>query len=184
MTVKKKLSDSNHIILLNNEEQSHDWENFDFSREKDFLCKYGKKLALDDPTIPEADRLHMSTPDSFDPYVNMELSLPREQDSAMEFACVLKRKKDSDGNPIGVANDNPILDSRMYVVELSDGRTEELMANIIAENLFSQVNHKGNRYVLLDDIIDHQNTEGYISGDNGFITLDSGMKQCCQTTQG
>jgi hypothetical protein len=79
---------------------------------------------------------------------------------------------------------NPILDSRMYVVEWSDGRTEELMANIIAENLFSQMDDEGNRYVLLDDIIDHRNTEGYISGDNGFITLDNGMKQRCQTTQG
>jgi hypothetical protein len=97
---------------------------FDFSQDKDFLCEYSKKLALDDPTIPEADRLHMSTPDSFDPYVNMELSLPRGQDSTMEIARVFKRKKDSDGNPIGVANDNPILDSRMYVVEWSDGRTE------------------------------------------------------------
>ena len=42
-----------------------------------------------------------------------------------------------DGNPIGIANDNPILDSRIYVVEWSDGRTEDLMANIIAENLFA-----------------------------------------------
>jgi hypothetical protein len=126
----------------------------------------------------------MSPPDSFDPYVNMEVSLPRGQDSTMEFARVLKRKKNSDGNPVGIANDNLILDSRMYVVEWSDGRTEELMANIIAENLFSQVDDEGNRYVLLDDIIDNQNTEGYISGDNGFITLDNGMKQRCQTTKG
>jgi hypothetical protein len=117
----------------------------------------------------------MSTPDSFDPYVNMELSLPRGQDSTMEFALVLKRKKDSDGNHIGIANDNPILDSRMYVVEWSDGRTEDL---------FSEVDDEGNMYVLLDDIIDHRNTEGYISGDNGFITLDNGMKQRRQTTQG
>ena len=63
ITVKEKLRDSNHIILLNNDEQPHDWENFDFSQDKDFLCEYGKKLALDDPTIPEADSLHMSIPD-------------------------------------------------------------------------------------------------------------------------
>jgi hypothetical protein len=77
MTVKEKLRDFNHIILLNNDEQPHDWENFDFSQDKDFLCEYGKKLALDDPTIPEADRQHMSTPDSFNPYVNMKQSLPK-----------------------------------------------------------------------------------------------------------
>jgi hypothetical protein len=129
-------------------------ENFDFSKDKDFLWEYGKPLALDDPTIPEGDRLPVSTADS------------------LEFACILNLKLYSDGNPIGKANDNPILDSRMYDVEWSDGITEELMANIIAENLFSQVDDEGNRYVLLDDIIYHRNTEGYISGDNGFITLD------------
>jgi hypothetical protein len=184
MTVKEKLRDSNHIILLNSDEQPHDWENFAFSKDKDFLCEYGKKLALEDPTIPETDRLHMSTPDSYDPYVNMELSLPRGQDSTMEFARVLKRKTDSDGNLIGIANANPILDSRMYVVEWSDGRTEELMANMIAENIFSQVDDEGKRYVLLDDTIDHRNTEGYTSGDDGFITRDNGMKQRRQANKG
>ena len=58
------------------------------------------------------------------------------------------------------------------------------MANIIAENLFAQVDNEGYRYILLDDIIDHRCTEGNISGDNGFITLENGMKQRCHTTQG
>jgi len=139
---------------------------------------------LDDPTIPEADKIPQPTPDSFDSYVNMELSLPRGQDNTMEFAHVLKRKKDNDGNPIGIANDNFILDSRVYIVEWSDGRTEELMANIIAENLFAQVDDEGHRFVLLDDIIDHRSTEDYISGDDGFIHLENGMKRRRHTTQG
>jgi hypothetical protein len=102
----------------------------------------------------------------------------------MEFARVLKRKKDNDGNPIGIANDNPIFDSRVYIVEWSDRRTEELMANIIVENLFAQVNDEGHQYVLLDDIIDHRSTGDYISGDNGFIHLENGMKRRHHTTKG
>ena len=47
--------------------------------------------------------------------------------------------KDNQGRPIGVASDNPILDTRMYEVEYQEGHTEELAANIIAENLFAQV---------------------------------------------
>ena len=81
--------------------------------------------------------------------------MPRGQDSTIEFAHILKCKKNTGGNAIGIANDNPIIDSRMYVVEWSDGSTEELMAIIIAEILFSQVDDKGNWFVLLDDIIDH-----------------------------
>jgi hypothetical protein len=38
------------------------------------------------------------------------------------------------------------------------------MANIIGEKVFPQVDDGGNRYVLLDDIID------------SFITLDNGIK--------
>jgi hypothetical protein len=52
VTVKERLRDSNHAILLTDDEQPHDWENFDFSNDEDFICEYGKKLALDDPTIP------------------------------------------------------------------------------------------------------------------------------------
>jgi hypothetical protein len=37
--------------------------------------------------------------------------------------------------------------------------------------------------VLLDDVLGHNNTEGYISRLNGVITLEIGMKQRCHTTQ-
>jgi hypothetical protein len=129
---------------------------------------------MDDPTIPEADKQPISIPDSFDPYVNVELSLPMEQNSTMEFSCVLQRKKDNDGNSIGITNDNLNLESRMYVVEWSDERTEDFYWQISLQKLiFSSENDEGNRYALLDD---HQNTEGNISGNNCFITLNNGMK--------
>ena len=37
------------------------------------------------------------------------------------------------------ANDNPILDSRVYEAEFLDGNKASLAANAIAENLFAQV---------------------------------------------
>jgi hypothetical protein len=58
------------------------------------------------------------------------------------------------------------------------------MANIIAENLFAQVDDEGHRCVLLDNIIDHRSTGDYISGDDGFIHLENGMKRRRHTTQG
>jgi hypothetical protein len=74
----------------------------------------------------------------------------------VEFARVVKRLRDKDGLPIGTANDNPILDTRLYEVEFPDGHTTSLAANVIAENLFSQVDPEGNRLALLDDIIDYR----------------------------
>jgi len=51
-----------------------------------------------------------------------------------KFAKVTKRLKDKNGIPIGTANDNPLLDSRMYEVLCNDGSKQALAANIIAEN--------------------------------------------------
>ncbi len=46
------------------------------------------------------------------------------------------RKWDIDGNPTGVANANPILDTRDYVVTFDDGDVTELTANLIAGRIY------------------------------------------------
>jgi len=43
----------------------------------------------------------------------MELAMPRESDGP-EYARVTKRLKDANGLPIGTANDNPLMDTRIY----------------------------------------------------------------------
>ena len=60
--------------------------------------------------------------------------------------------KDTNGRPIGVANENPILDSRMYEMEYNDGHTSSLEAILVAENLFAQFDQAGNRFTILDSI--------------------------------
>ncbi len=69
--------------------------------------------------------------------------------------CVTACKRDQDGNPVGCANDNPILDTRSYIVNFDDGDQTELTANMIAESLFLQCDPKGKQYVLLEEIVDH-----------------------------
>ena len=63
--------------------------------------------------IPEADDIF--DPKAFDNYVNVKLTLDRHVDGP-ECARVNKRLKDKDGRPIGIASDNPILNTRMYEV--------------------------------------------------------------------
>ena len=50
----------------------------------------------------------------------MKLSLDR-WNTGPTFNQVTKRLKYAGGRPIGTANDNPILDTRMYEVEYLDG---------------------------------------------------------------
>jgi hypothetical protein len=87
-------------------------------------------------------------------YLSAELMLPKG--GVLVKGCVTARKRDRDGNPVGHANDNPILDTRSYIVDFDDGDQTELTANMIAESLYSQCDPDGNQYVLLEEIVDHQ----------------------------
>ena len=82
----------------------------------------------------------------------MELKLYQGGDRP-EFARVKKRFKDAIVRPIVVANENTILEYRIYEVEYNDGHTASLAPNLIAENLFTQVDQSGNKFTILDSII-------------------------------
>ena len=57
--------------------------------------------------------------------------------------------KDADGNPIGKYDPNPILDTHAYGVQFPDGSLKSFNMNVIAENLYSQVDAEGNEYLSL-----------------------------------
>ena len=71
--------------------------------------------------------------------MNTEIALPRGEEGKLEHAIVKKRAVDRGGIPIGVANTNPMLDSRVYEFEYADESLDTFTANIIAENVLSQV---------------------------------------------
>ena len=67
---------------------------------------------------------YMFDPQSFDQYINIEIALNRDGEEHQKIAWVTKRLKDIHGNPIGKANNNAILDIRVYEVEYDDGHKE------------------------------------------------------------
>ena len=70
--------------------------------------------------IPEAENVF--TPEIMhDTYMNMEVALPRDTEGP-DFARVTKHLKDANGLTIVTANENPILDTRVYKVEYVDGQ--------------------------------------------------------------
>ena len=108
----------------------------------------------DDPAIEEQDDYGQYTVDAHDKFVNAELKLPIGDHIVR--GTVKRRVIDSNGNPIGVSNPNPILDSREYEVELEDGSIQRYTANIIAENLFAQCDDEGRMHLVFNEIIDHR----------------------------
>ena len=68
---------------------------------------------------------------------------------------VVQRAVNPDGEVEGEYDDNPFLNSHMYEVEFSDGSVREYSANLIAENMLTQVDEEGYSKTLLNAIIDH-----------------------------
>jgi hypothetical protein len=71
-----------------------------------------------------------------DNYLSAELMLSKV--GVMVKGHVTAHKRNWDSNPVGHANDNPILDTRSYIVNFDDGGQTELTANMIAESLHWQ----------------------------------------------
>jgi hypothetical protein len=103
--------------------------------------------------------------------------MTRGQDNELHHAQVKRRTVNVEGRPVGRPSTNPLLDSRQYEVEFMDGETEILIANIIAENSLAQVDEKGHRQMLIDEIEDHRITDDAILVDEGTFNTPSGMKR-------
>ena len=112
---------------------------------------------VSDEFIPEADDYYLN-----DGYVNMEVGMRRGADGEIERATVKKRAIDPDGTPIGIPNKNPLLDTRKFEVEYRDGPIEIMPANIIAENIMSQVDEQGHKQMMIDEIVDHKKSNDAI----------------------
>ena len=135
------LKEDNHVIQGNeNEIQRQDWDGYTDDGEDEFTNEHNRIVS--DPKVPDAGADF--TPDTFgDKYLNKENALA-DGEGRMHYGKVTKRLRDAEGRPIGMAADNPLLDMRAYTVKFPDGREESLTANLIAQNLYSQLDKEGN----------------------------------------
>ena len=117
----------------------------EFSEDEEFVELF--QIVFSNEDIAEAD--DEFDPDSFDTYINMKVALDQGRDHP-QLARVTKRLIDGSGNPIGRRHDNPIIESKLYEVEFSDGENISLATNGIAENTFSQVDKQGHHHVIID----------------------------------
>ena len=115
-----------------------------------------KKVISNDGVTEADDNNAVKTPEMFDSYINMEVGLPMGNAGERYHATFKRCAIDDDGKPLGVGTYKPITDTRLYEVGYLDGTVENLSANVIAEDLLSQVDHEGHRHILIDEIIEHR----------------------------
>jgi hypothetical protein len=71
-----------------------------------------------------------------------------------------------------------MLNSIVYDMEFPDGTVREYSANLIAENMLTQVDSDGYSLTLMEGIVDYRRDEaGVVSKDDGYVITKRGRKQ-------
>jgi hypothetical protein len=134
-------------------------------------------------TWPDADEYSAKAYDQYISTTKVLLLLPHGGEST--HATITRgRQRDEDGNPIWRRNANPLLDSRVCEVKFPDGSIEAITANLIAENIFLQVDEEGWSFPVLCDVVDHCTNGHAISKDDGFDIDTKGVHIPKCTTRG
>ena len=120
---------------------------------------------------------------AFDKIINAEVMI--QNGDVMAMGKVARQSLDADGRTTGSYHDNPFLNTVTYNVEFSNGQVKEYGANIIAENMLTQVDLDGYSISLMDSIIDHHTDPSQaIPIEDKYIRTKSGQRRLCKTTKG
>ena len=134
------------------------------------------------------DMIHEEAPeddthDNLDNYIHAQLMLDVGGEQLQ--GRVIHRATEPDGTKKGMAHRNPLFDTRAYLVEFKDGSVAEYTANIIAENIYSQVDQEGCSFSILQEITDHKvDPKVALNESNGFYLSANGNRVNKKTTQG
>ncbi len=117
----------------------------------------------------------------YDRYINAEVLLNHRDQ--MTTGKVRGRKRENDGSLRGTGNNNPILDTRSYMVSFEDGSEAEYSANVLAENMYAQCDTEGNQYLLMEAVTDHRQTPDAVAPNDGTFQWN-GKRHLKRTTKG
>jgi hypothetical protein len=126
--------------------------------------------------LPETDN------GSYDELINAEITLPHQ--GKQSHGTVIGRAKNMEGNTSGIHNSNPILNTTVYDVLFPDGAVKQYSANVIAENMWAQVDDEGHQYRLLDEITNHRRHSSAVDKADQYIVSKRGKRSLRQTTVG
>ncbi len=136
-------------------------------------------------TKPDADNILINdAPDVEinDKWINTSVPIPHAGE--LVPGTVKRRKRDGEsGLLVGKANENPLLDTRVYEVEMPDRMYVDYHANNMIENIYNSVDDNGRTELILDEIIDHRSNKEAVAKRDGWIQ-SRGMSKRVITTKG
>ena len=135
---------------------------------------------FDDP-VDHAGRAIDQQP-AYDKLIHSEVVLPQGQQ--LRMAKVSKRTVGPDGRTIGTYDENPLRSTMVYDVEFPDGEVKEYAANVIAENLLSQVDSEGFTLSVFDSIVAYSKDSEAVEKENMYAVTEDGRRRMRKTTSG
>ena len=139
------------------------------------------------PYSPEIDEIIYNgdeemAANSYDQYIGAEVLLPDWKGE--KLIGEVRKHVIYDDTSTDEGNYNAMHDKSLYEVEYPGGTTEQLEANIIAENMMSQVESEGHHYQVLTEVTDKKNDDSFIAKMDGFINSSIGNLHWKRTTCG
>jgi hypothetical protein len=131
--------------------------------------------------VMEADDMG-DTEEAVDQYIGAQLLM--DWDGEPQYGKVVERATDTSGKKLGIANRNPLLDSREYLVQFPDQSLKRYTANQIAQAIYSQVDEQGRSKALIEEVIGHKKDGTAIPKEDGFWIGKNGNKVPKKTTRG
>ena len=150
--------------------------------------KYEDHEQQEQPTIEvedivdSTDKLINQQP-AYDQIINAEVQLQLGEE--MVNGKVIQRTIGPDGQVTGTYDNNRFLNTNIYDVEFPDGQVKEYAANIIAENMLTQVYFDGMSTTLIESIGDHQrDDEKALQHHDKYVQTKNGRHNLRKTMNG
>lgn len=119
----------------------------------------------------------------YDKVINSEVLL--QQGESLQSAKVAQRSIGPNGTTAGKYYYNPALNSIIYNVEFPDGTVKEYSANVIAQNMLSQVDSDGFTMTMMEGGIDHKmDNATAVPKSDKYIATRRGQRRLRKTTSG
>ena len=110
------------------------------------------------------------------------MNLPKGE--AVQNAKVIGHATDKYGNVIGTYDENPYYNTMVYDVEFPDIEIKEYSSNVIAKNMYAQVDAEVFSRSLFDSILDFEKDVNTVDKENMHVTRNSRQRLVRKNTAG
>ena len=142
--------------------------------------KYSVNIPYDDPADTTGKAIYEKT--FTDMLIHAKVLLPQREN--VKSTKVQGITKDDDGKMVGTFESNQIFNTIIYDVDFPDGAVKQYAANVIAENMYIQVDSYGNTSSILDVIVDYSKDDTAVPIYDKYVTTRSGTRRLLHTTEG